>query len=100
MADGSIIDNLGAKTFRALTDESQPLSVHTQVADVDKPLLSVAQIVHNGGTVVFSPKGSFVKSPDGKLKTTIEQKGGLYVLKMWIPRDQGSHFTGPAATRP
>ena len=50
--------------------------------------------------MVFSPEGSYIQSPTGKLKTTIEQRGGLYVLKMWVPRDQQSHFTGPAAAKP
>ena len=45
MADGNIIQNRGEKLFRAETDEHRSLQVRTQVADVDKALLSVAQIL-------------------------------------------------------
>ena len=43
-ADGNIIQNRGEKLFRAEADEYRSLQVRTQVADVDKALLSVAQI--------------------------------------------------------
>ena len=59
---GKIIQNRGEKLFRAETDEYRSLQVRTQVADVDKALLSVAQIVDRGGRVVFSPAGSYIET--------------------------------------
>ena len=39
------------------------------------------------------PVGSSVvihglESADGKKRTEIEQRGGLFTLKLWVPRDQ------------
>ena len=59
MADGNIIQNQGEKLFRAATEDYRSLQIRTQVADVDKALLSVAQIVDRGG------RGSFLSG--GKL---------------------------------
>ena len=30
----------------------------------------------------------------------MEQQGGLFTLKMWVPREQGPHFQGQASSRP
>ena len=69
MADGNIIKNRGEKLFRAETDEYRSLQVRTQVADVDKALLSVAQIVYRGGRVVFSPAGSYIETVNSRGQT-------------------------------
>ena len=70
------------------------------MAEVDKALLSVAQVVHSGGKVVLSPNECYVESASGKARSYIEQRGGLYILKMWVPRDQEAPFTGQAGERP
>ena len=63
LADGSIIQNKGTKTFNAQTDDEQWRLITAQVTDVDHALLSVSQIVQKGGaTVVFSPEGSYIQS--------------------------------------
>jgi len=101
MADGSIIPHLGDKQIRAVADELatsgqyKPLNFGCSVADVDKPLLSVAQVVNSGGTVVFSRKGSYIDLGDGR-RDQIEFRNGLYVLKLWVPRDQKMDFHGQA----
>ena len=99
LADGSRIPNLGEKYFRAVTAEYRSLRLKAQVTEVDRPLLSVAQVVHMGGKVVFSPEASYIES---KLKSgatrrdSLEFRNGLYVLKVWIPRKQDTPFQGPA----
>ena len=95
MADGNIIQNRGEKLFRAETDEYRSLQVRSQVADVDKALLSVAQIVDRGGRVVFSPAGSYIETVNLRGQTRkghLEFMGGLYVMRLWIPKNQGSGF--------
>ena len=69
------------------------------MAEVDKPLLSVAQIVHTGGKVVFSQEANYIESKlkDGTVRTdSLEFRNGLYMLKVWIPRKQDALFQGPA----
>ena len=43
----------GCKHFKALTENSEVVCLTTNVADVGALLMSVAQIVYNGGKVVF-----------------------------------------------
>ena len=65
------------------------------MADVDKPLLSVAQVVHNGGKVVFSQAGSYNEHASGR-QDQLEFRKGLFHLKLWVRRDQGMAFHGQA----
>ena len=99
LADGSRIPNLGEKDFRAVTDEYRPLRLKAQVTEVDRPLLSVAQVVHMGGKVVFSPEASYIESTlksGATRRDSLEFRNGLYMLKVWIPRKQDAPFQGPA----
>ena len=103
MADGNIIQNRGEKLFRAETDEYRSLQVRSQVADVDKALLSVAQIVDRGGRVVFSPGGSYIETVNSRGQTRrghLEFRDGLYVMRLWIPKNQGPAFQGQASVNP
>ena len=99
LADGSYIPRKGQKTFAAVTDYGLPKQVAASVTDVDTPLLSVAQIVRARSKVVFDREGSYIEDENGE-KIRIEQKGGLFTLKMWVPREQGPHFQGQANGRP
>ena len=59
MADGSVIPHKGEKHFRAYTDVGGG-AMTTNVADVDMPLLSVAQMLKNGSKVVLAADGCYV----------------------------------------
>ena len=55
-----------------LEDEVEKLGVviiTTNVADVDLPLMSVAQIVYNGGKVVMSPESCYIAHKNGTTYT-------------------------------
>ena len=82
-----------------MTDYGLPKQITASVTDVDTPLLSVAQIVRAGSTVVFHSDGRYVQDDNGE-RIPLEQKGGSYTLKMWVPREQASHFPGQANGRP
>ena len=95
LADGSVIPNEGRKTFKALTEEWDLRSIRAAVTKVDTPLLSVSSCVLAGATVVFSPSGSYIETPDGKRQPLTASKG-VYNLKLWVPRDQKHPFQGQA----
>lgn len=59
VANGNLIDNLGEKKLRGLSDEYKPVGLTMQVTDVTKPLLSVREMVNAGQRVVFSLDGSY-----------------------------------------
>ena len=66
---------------------------------MDKALLSVAQIVDRGGRVVLSPAGSYIETVNSRGQTRkghLEFRDGLYVMRLAIPKNQGSGFQGQA----
>ena len=95
LADGSIIHNQGRKNFVAATEDWELKAMKAAVTKVETPLLSVSAVVLAGGTVVFSPQGSFIASKDGK-RTPLTASKGVYNLKMWVPRNQKHPFQGQA----
>ena len=83
-ADGTSIPNLGEKKFIAVSDNSVARQMRAQVCEVNKALLSVHRVVQAGNRVVFAASGSYVE--DEQTGETIEQveKGGMYMLKLWV----------------
>ena len=66
---------------------------------MDTALRSVAQIVDRGGRVVFSPGGSYIETVNSRGQTRkdhLEFRDGLYVMRLWIPNNQGLAFQGQA----
>ena len=63
---------------------------------MNKALLSVHRVVQAGNRVVFASSGSYVK--DETTGETMEpvEKGGMYMLKLWV-KAQG--FGGPEPSR-
>ena len=95
LADGSIIHNQGRKSFVAATEDWEMKSMKAAVTKVETPLLSVSAVVLAGGTVVFSPSGSYIEAKGGH-KTPLTASKGVYNLKMWVPKNQGQPFPGQA----
>ena len=88
MADGSLIPHKGSKKFKAVSEEGCDRWLHAQVTNVEQPLLSVAQIVGAGCKVVFDRYESYIADTSRGEKIMLEPKEGLYMLKMWVPREQ------------
>ena len=65
------------------------------VTKVETPLLSVSAVVLAGGTVVFSPNGSYIEAKGGH-RTPLTASKGVYNLKMWVPKNQVQPFPGQA----
>ena len=86
LADGSLITNRGDKSFLRTTEEGIARRLKAQVTDVDRPLMSVAQIVQNGGRIVFDNKSSYVEG--GGKHIGLAYDGVLYKLTMRVPREQ------------
>ena len=95
LADGSIIHNQGRKNFVAATDDWDMKSMKAAVTKVETPLLRVSAVVLAGGTVVFSPSGSYIEAKGGQ-RTPLTASKGVYNLKMWVPKNQASPFHGQA----
>ena len=98
LADGSLIQDQGKKSFHAQDPDEEWWSLNARVTQAHQPLLSVSQVVKGGSTVVFSPMGSYIQSPNGR-QLAMESEEDIYHLKMWVPKDQKMLFHGQTHTR-
>ena len=62
------------------------------VTDVDDALLSVSKVVRAGNRVVFDDEGSYIEHKQTGEVTPLSEVGGLYNLKMWVPKNQSYPF--------
>ena len=92
VADGSYIENLGEKSFTAYTDVGHEHYLTAQVTDVNKALLSVSKLVGKGCKVVFDGDESYIENKASGDWFPLEEKNGMYVLKLWIPKEQERPF--------
>ena len=82
-ANGKKLPNLGEKKMVMCTDESNVQhKITMQVADVNRALMSVSKAVDAGNKVVFDDGWSYIE--DKSYRTTIQRRGGLYVLESWV----------------
>ena len=82
-ANGIRIPNMGEKRFLGVTQEGLGSIVKGQVCDINKCLLSVSKMVEKGNRVVFDQGGSYIEDRQTKEKMYLEERRGLYVLKLW-----------------
>jgi hypothetical protein len=86
VANGVTIPNLGEKCFVAVAEEGQRRKMRAQVCSVNKALLSVSRMVQAGNRVVFEQSGSYVEDLHSGERMHMEEKGGMYMLKVWVER--------------
>ena len=95
VANGDRIFNLGEKTFEAITDqEGHRRTVKAQVCEVSKPLMSVSRLVSAGNTVVFAPGGAYIHHVDSNEYIQLQEKQGMYQLRMWVKTSGGAPGAG------
>ena len=92
VADGSLIENMGRKTFNAVTNCGVFHKMTAEVTDVHKALLSVIKLVKSGNRVVFAEGDCYIENISTNKKIPIEERNGAYVLKVWINRNQEGPF--------
>ena len=86
VANGERIDNLGEKRFTCVGEEGYECNMKAQVCDVNKALLSVRRLTQAGNKVVFDPKGGYIENMETGERMNMQEKGGMYVLKLWVQR--------------
>ena len=92
--DGSSIKHHGEFTAPMVASDTAHLvdSVF-QIADVNRCLYSVSKITRNGGKVVFEDDGAKVYR-SGRLITTFQESGGLYIATMRLKCPKPGHEQG------
>ena len=88
-ADGTLIENEGEKRFMAITGEGTKKKMVAQVCGVTKGLLSVRRVTGAGNTVVFKKGYGYIEDDQSKERIWMEEREGMYVVKLWVPKNQG-----------
>ena len=57
-----------------------------QVCDVTKPLGSVRAMLQAGNRVIFDEGGSFIENKASGVRANIEDRNGVFVFDLWVPR--------------
>ena len=86
VANGTRIPNEGEKRFTAVTGQSQEKKLVVQVCDVNQGLLSVSKATAANNRVVFDSDGSYIENKESGEVTWLEEKKGMYMLKLWVKR--------------
>ena len=86
VADGTLIPNLGEKTFVAVSEDGFLRQLRMQVCDVNKSLLSVRQVTQAGNRIVFEDNGGWIEDKTTGQHIWIKEKDGQYLLKVWVKK--------------
>ena len=94
-ASGEVLPNLGEKRVSVYTNEGIPAEATFQVADVTRPLCSIARVCDKGSTVVFTSTGGYIENSRGQ-RTHFERKNNVYTMQFHAldPGTSTSGFTG------
>ncbi len=93
-ADGGRIPNLGEQKL-TMRVEGRKIVTTFQVADVNKPILSVTKLTEDGNEVKFTRRGGTITDPQTGNKVSFKRFRGVYVLEAEI--DTGMSTTARAA---
>ena len=63
-----------------------------QACEVNKGLLSVRRMVQAGNTVIFNSNGSYIEDNRTKERMYMEERNGMYMLKLWTRAEKSSSF--------
>ena len=84
-ANGGKISNLGQQTIPVAFENGIKCQAVFQVAEVSRPLMSVAKICELGNRVMFGAGGGLIMNLNSGEVTPFEKKDGVYIFTLWIP---------------
>ena len=87
-AGGKEIPNEGQKTLVVETEDGEERKMTVQIADVRKPLASVAKICEQGNDVVFRKEGGEIINKKTGATTQMKREGDLYYLYLWVNHEK------------
>ena len=99
-ANGNSLSDLGCKYLVDAKDSRDPLVIRARVADVSRPLMSVAALVDAGNQVVFEKDGAYALNPKTGRKIDFERTSGGWNYRMTVaaPVDANRKLQGALAS--
>ena len=93
-ANGSRLPNLGQQVASLKTSEGLNRALRFQLAGVERPLISVAQLARAGHRVeIGAVEGDNLHVPSGQ-KLRLQRAGGVYLLRMMVREPGTSNSAG------
>ena len=90
VANGVRTPNRGEKSFIGTIEEWISRAITAQVCDVNKGLLSVRRMVDAGNRVALTKHGSYIEDPVTGEFMNLEERYGMYILRLWTKRPKGT----------
>ena len=90
-ASGEPIRNLGQTLVRFRNGEHQRCHVPFQLAEVERPLVSVARLVDAGNQVHVGPSGGGIAHLATGRRLPLVREGNSYILDMEVEEEQELH---------
>ena len=101
VANGESVPNLDERRCEVRTTGSlAPKLIIFQIADVSRPLISVAKLTESGKAVIFGCSGGVIRDLATGHDTPFERRDGIYIFKMKIPPPEAVNPESGFARRP
>ena len=84
-ANGGRIKNRGQQLLPVELSNGTQSKALFQVADVARPLVSVAAVGATGNVVIFGVGGGVIRNIKTGADTPFLRKDGIYIFQLWIP---------------
>ena len=94
-ANGGRIMNLGEQHVPVCLANGCRTIATFQVADVSRPLMSVAKLCELGNRVIFGAAGGVILHVASGQLTPLHMEDGVYTFDMWVPPLAESPFARP-----
>ena len=94
------LPNMGEQVIHAMTNDYKNAPMTLQIAEVSRPLTSVANLCDKNKVVIFGQKGGVIVSLLDGQQTRFERAGGIYEMDLWLPdgAQDESGFPGRACS--
>ena len=87
--------NLGQQHIPVLLANGSRSILPFQVADVSRPLMSIARLCEMGNRVLFGANGGVILNLQTGDVTPFVKEEGVYTFELWIPPASGAPFGRP-----
>ena len=67
------------------TEEGHRCGMTMQIAEIERPLIAVTHLSACGNRVTLGKDGGFIEHESTGRRIKIHRKGGVYIMRMWIP---------------
>ena len=87
-ANGAPIRNLGQQTAKFVDEKGRRCALPTQIAEVEKPLVSVRHLTEAGNCVSFGANGGEIRHLSSGKVLPLKKVGKVYYLEMHLDTEQ------------